>query len=35
MIKASKAFLQLDIDAAQIGKNYRVDVGLATWARPT
>jgi len=28
VIKASRAFVQLDIDAAQIGKNYRVDVGL-------
>jgi acetolactate synthase I/II/III large subunit len=28
VIKASKSFIQLDIDAAQIGKNYRVDVGL-------
>ena len=28
IIKASKAFVQLDVDAGQIGKNYRVDVGL-------
>ena len=28
IIKASKAFVQLDIDAGQIGRNYRVDVGL-------
>ncbi|MHB8420061.1 MAG: thiamine pyrophosphate-binding protein [Myxococcales bacterium] len=27
-IKASKAFIQLDIDAGQIGKNYRADIGL-------
>ena len=27
-IKASKHFIQLDIDAAQIGKNYRADIGL-------
>ena len=27
-MKAHKAFLQLDIDGAQIGKNYAVDIGL-------
>jgi acetolactate synthase-1/2/3 large subunit len=27
-IKASKAFIQLDVDAYQIGRNYRADIGL-------
>jgi acetolactate synthase-1/2/3 large subunit len=27
-IKASRAFIQLDVDAAQIGRNYRADIGL-------
>ena len=28
LVHASRAFVQLDIDAGQIGKNYRVDYGL-------
>jgi acetolactate synthase-1/2/3 large subunit len=28
VIKASQTFIQLDIDAAQIGRNYRADIGL-------
>ncbi len=27
-IRASRAFIQLDVDAYQIGKNYRADIGL-------
>jgi acetolactate synthase-1/2/3 large subunit len=28
VLRASRAFLQIDIDAAQLGKNYDVDIGL-------
>ena len=28
VLHASKAFVQIDIDAAQLGKNYRIDLGL-------
>ena len=28
MLKGERAFIQIDIDAAQLGKNYPIDLGL-------